>query len=142
MTVLDASCLVSLLRGEPGQSDVVAALTGDCVMNVLNRAEVVDRLVRGGAVADDVGADLDILGIVFEPLTVDLADAAARLRGRYYARTERPVSMADCVALATAMKQGSALATSDAVLALVTVAVQCQLVRIANSKGDYPLRET
>ncbi|MEY2416765.1 MAG: hypothetical protein QOH53_2099 [Ilumatobacteraceae bacterium] len=111
-------------------------------MNVLNRAEVVDRLVRGGGIADEVCADLDTLGITFEPLTVELADAAARLRGRYYARTGRPISMADCVALATAMKHGSASAISDAVLALVTVAVQGQLLRVANSKGEYPLRET
>ena len=110
-----------------------------CIVNVLNRAEVVDRLVRGGATADDVCADLDTLGIMFEPLTVELADAAARLRGRYYAPTERPLSLADCVALATAMELRSALATSDVHLATTCVEVGCAVREIANSKGVYPL---
>ena len=47
--------------------------------------------------------------------------------------------MADCVALATAMKSGSALATSDVHLAQTCVEVGCAVVEIANSKGAYPL---
>jgi PIN domain nuclease of toxin-antitoxin system len=137
--VLDGSCLVSLLRGEPGQSDVVSALTGDCLMNVLNRAEVVDRLARSGAAVEDVCADLDTLGLAFESLTIELADMAARLRTQHYHRSQRPLSMGDCVALATAMELGSALATSDVHLATTCVAVGCSVVQIANSKGVYPL---
>ncbi len=141
MIVLDASCMVSLFGGEPGQHDVVAALAAACAMNVLNRAEVIDRLARHGAIADDVAADLDTLGISFEPLTVELADKAATLRSRHYHRTERPLSMADCVALATAMGTDSALATSDVHLATTCTSVGCRVVEIANSKGAYPLRK-
>jgi hypothetical protein len=47
--------------------------------------------------------------------------------------------MADCVALATAMELGSALATSDVHLATTCVEVGCSVVQIANSKGVYPL---
>ena len=139
MIVLDGSCLVSLLRGEPGQSDVVSALTGDCLMNVLNRAEVVDRLARSGAAVDDVCADVDTLGVTFEPLTIDLADRAATLRSQHYHRSQRPLSLADCVALATAVELGAALATSDVHLATTCVDVGCRVVEIANSKGVYPL---
>jgi PIN domain nuclease of toxin-antitoxin system len=137
--VLDAACLVSLFRGEPGQHDVVDALTSACAMNVLNRAEVVDRLARSGAPADSVAADLDTLGISFEPLTIELADRAAVLRSRHYHRTERPLSMADCVALSTAMESRSALATSDVHLATTCVEVNCPVVEVANSQGEYPL---
>lgn len=139
MIVLDASCLVSLFRGEPGSSDVATAMFDQCIMNVLNRAEVIDHLTRRGATSDVVAAELDTLGINFEPLSIELADKAASLRSRYYARTERPISMADCVALSTAMELGSALATSDVHLATTCVEVGCQVVEIANSKGVYPL---
>ncbi len=76
----------------------------------------------------------------FEPLSIELADQAARLRSRHYHRTTRPLSMADCVALATAITSGSALATSDVHLAATCVEVGCGVVEIANSKGAYPLR--
>jgi PIN domain nuclease of toxin-antitoxin system len=139
VTVLDASCLVALLRGESGQSDVVAALTTECQMSVLNRAEVIDRMSRQGARPDDVAADLDILSIEFVPLTIDLADAAAQLRSRYYHRTERPLSMADCVALATAVDVDEALATSDAHLATIAAEIGCRVVAVANSNGIKPI---
>ena len=110
-----------------------------CSMNVLNRAEVIDQLTRRGAASDVVGAEIDTLGINFEPLSIELADQAAQLRSRHYHRTKRPLSMADCVALATAMASGSALATSDGPLAATCVEAGGSVVEIANSKGVYPL---
>jgi PIN domain nuclease of toxin-antitoxin system len=110
-----------------------------CIMNVLNRAEVIDHLTRRGATSDVVAAELDTLGIDFEPLSIELADTAGRLRSQHYHRSQRPLSMADCVALATAMKSGSALATSDVHLATICAEVGCPVVEIANSKGAYPL---
>ena len=139
MIVLDASCLVSLFRGEPGSDDVAAAMIDQCIVNVFNRAEVIDHLTRRGATSDVVAAELDTLGINFEPLSIELADNAGRLRSQHYDRSRRPLSMADCVALATAMELGSALATSDVHLATTCVEVGCPVVQIANSKGVYPL---
>jgi PIN domain nuclease of toxin-antitoxin system len=110
-------------------------------MNVLNRAEVIDRMARYGESADEVAADLDTLGISFESLTVETADQAARLRSRHYDRTKRPLSMADCVALATAMETKSQLATSDVHLAITSIDVGCHVVEVANSRGAYPLRK-
>lgn len=114
-------------------------MTDQCIMNVLNRAEVIDHLTRRGATSDVVAAELDTLGINFEPLSIELADTAGRLRSQHYHRSQRPVSMADCVALATATKSGSALATSDVHLATICAEVKCPVVAIANSKGAYPL---
>jgi PIN domain nuclease of toxin-antitoxin system len=116
-------------------------MVDQCIMNVLNRAEVIDQMTRRGAVSDVVGAELDTLGINFEPLSIELADKAARLRSRYYHPSQRPLSMADCVALATAMESGAALATSDVHLATTCVEVNCPVVEAANSKGRYPLRK-
>lgn len=138
MIVFDASCIVGLLRGEPGQSDAVAALTHECVMNVLNRAEVIDRIARRGASADDVAADLDTLGIEFVALDIDTADRAAALRAQHYHRSESPLSMADCVALATALTTNATLATSDTDLAAIGRANGCEILPFANSAGIYP----
>ena len=90
MILLDASCLVSLFGGEPGQTDVAATLAASCGMNVLNRAEVINRLARRGAAVDNVAADLDTLGISFESLTIEVADEAAKLRTQHYHRSQRP----------------------------------------------------
>ena len=114
-------------------------MVDQCIMNVLNRAEVIDHLSRRGAASDVVAAELDTLGIHFEPLSIELADKAGRLRSRHYDRSRRPLSMADCVALATATESGSAVATSDVHLATTCVDVGCPVVEIANSKGVYPL---
>ncbi len=138
MIVLDASCLVGLLLGEPGQPDIVAALTHECAMSVLNRAEVIDRITRKGAPGDDVAADLDTLGITYVALDADTADRAGKLRARHYHRTERPLSMADCVALATALAAQATLATSDAPLAATAHAEGCAVLPVANSAGIYP----
>lgn len=138
VVVLDASCLVSFLLGEPGQPDVVTTLTMDCAMSVLNRAEVIDRVARHGAAADDVAADLDTLGITFIGVDVDMADRAATLRARHYHRTECPLSMADCVALATALSTRATLATSDTHLATIARANNCAVLPVANSAGTYP----
>ena len=129
---------MGLLLGEPGQPDVVGALTHECMMNVLNRAEVIDRIARQGVAADDVAADLDTLGISYLALDVDIADRAAGIRARYYHRTESPLSMADCVALATALAAGATLATSDNHLATTAQANSCAVLPIANSSGIYP----
>ena len=114
-------------------------MVDQCIMNVLNRAEVIDHLSRRGAASDVVASELDTLGIHFEPLSIELADTAARLRSRQYDRNRRPLSIADCVALATATESGSALATSDVHLAQTCVEVGCAIVEVANSKGVYPL---
>ncbi len=114
-------------------------MTDQCIVNVFNRAEVIDHLTRRGATSDVVAAELDTLGINFEPLSIELADNAGRLRSQHYDRSRRPLSMADCVALATAMELGSALATSDVHLATTCVELGCPVVEIANSKGLYPL---
>jgi len=83
-------------------------------------------------------ADLDTLGIEFVALDVDTADRAAGLRALHYHRSDCPLSMADCVALATALAMGSTLATSDSALASIGHANGCAVLPVANSSGVYP----
>ena len=76
MTVLDAACLVALFRGEPGADAVGELIRAGAVLSAINRAETIDRLVRQGAGATDVRADLDVLELESPPVTTELADRA------------------------------------------------------------------
>jgi uncharacterized protein with PIN domain len=137
---LDAACLVALLRGEAG-APVVADLLragGGVLLSAANRAEVVDRLARQGAPSDAVIADLDLLELDAVDVTNAIADRAGQLRARYYHRTDCPLSLADCIALATAAAAGARLATSDAALARTARDAGVTVVAVPNSHGKAP----
>ena len=138
MTVLDAACLVALFRGEPGADAVGELIRAGAVLSAINRAETIDRLVRQGAGATDVRADLDVLELESPPVTTELADRAGVLRAPHYHRTTSALSLADCVALATAIDLDRPLATSDHALARVAWALGLDVCAIANSHGDAP----
>jgi PIN domain nuclease of toxin-antitoxin system len=116
--VLDAFALIAHFREEPAAEAVRSLLRqGDCVMNTVNLAEVIDQMVRV------VGADARTLesalsGLVAGPIdvmSVDEASAwrAATIRARHYHRKERDLSIADCILIATA-GPGDTIATGDA----------------------------
>jgi PIN domain nuclease of toxin-antitoxin system len=137
--VLDANCLIAHFLGEPGADDVAPLLrNGQCVMSTLNRAEVIDRLGRSGSPSADVIAAIEILEIDFADVDTAIADRAAALRSKHYHRTNRPVSLADCVALATAKGDGLQLATSDQDLAAMADDEGVAVVAVANSRGVRP----
>lgn len=139
MTLLDASCLISLFADEPGASTVEQVCnTTQVHISVLNRAEVIDVLGRRGALVDEVGADIDMLDIDEIEVTRDIADLAARWRAAHYHRVERPISLSDCIALASAASIGEPLATSDRVLAEVAMRVGVVIVPVPNSSGVSP----
>lgn len=139
MTLLDASCLISLFADEPGASTVEQVCnTTQVYISVLNRAEVIDVLGRRGALVDEVGADIDMLDIDEIEVTRDIADLAARWRAAHYHRVERPISLSDCIALASAASIGEPLATSDHVLAEVAMRVGVVIVPVPNSSGVSP----
>lgn len=139
MIVLDAFAVVAYLRAEPSADEVRQILTQDCSISALNLAEVVDQLVRVfGFDAEDVDGDLATLP--FGVLDVDEATAvrAARLRAAHYGSKTCPVSMADCVAAATALTLGAELATSDPDLANVARAHGIPVVALPDSTGRRP----
>jgi PIN domain nuclease of toxin-antitoxin system len=113
--LLDAYAAIAILKGEPAAKEIRPTLeAGDAVIHPLNLGEVIDRMSRlAGADPDDIEADVALLGVD----TVD-ADAATlvdagRWRTRHYHRTDRAVSLADCVAGLCAVTARLALATSD-----------------------------
>ncbi len=145
MTVLDAQAVVALLRGEPAAPDVAALLRdpSDRVsISAANIAEVIDVLVRlMGRNLEEVVERLDWLGA--GGLTVVAVDEgigrdAGRLHARRYDRKTSPLSLADCLALATARALQTALATSDGPLAAAARHENCDVIALPDSRGRRP----
>jgi PIN domain nuclease of toxin-antitoxin system len=144
LTVLDASALVAALVGEPAASEVSAILRRRPPPSISapNLAEVVDTLVRiMGRDPDAVRDSLDWLiagGLQVEPVWIPLARLAAKLRAQHYHRTDRPLSLADCLCLATAMSLTTALATTDPHLAALARDLGVEVIGLPDSTGRRP----
>jgi PIN domain nuclease of toxin-antitoxin system len=115
--ILDAYAVLALLKGEPAAEAVRRLVSSEPrpVLTAIGVAEVIDHLVRiEGASEEAAALDLAQLGLS-DPAPVDamLATAAGSLRARQYHRTNRAVSLADCVAAEAARAAGSALVTAD-----------------------------
>ena len=142
MTVLDAYAVLAYLRGETAAAEVATLLHDPTVLSAINAAEVVDQLVRVyRRDADDVHADLALLasaGMEIVPITESLGFHAGRLRARYYHRQRMPVSLADCMAAATALDRRKPLATSDPPLAQLVRAESGNVHGLPDSSGKLP----
>jgi len=107
-----------------------------------NAAEVVDQLTRVyGSDPDDVHADLALLanaGMQLAPVSADLGLLAGRLRAKHYHRDRVAVSLADCMAAATALSSNRPLVTSDPALAGVVRAEGGTIHGLPDSRGINP----
>lgn len=142
MTLLDASGLLSFLRAQPAEEEVAALLHGGgCAVPSSCLAEVVDRLIRrwGSSsenVAEQVGPLID------EALSVLALDSAIALRAGeiravHYHRRTAPLSLVDCVLLATAGPEDE-IATSDGAVATVAQKLGIAVVPLPDSNGRRP----
>lgn len=117
MILLDAYALVAFVAGGPAERDVRSLIRGgNCAIATVNLAEVFDVLERARQVPPERarGAIDPLLEGPVEPiaLTVELAREAAEIRARHYHRRSRPLSLADCVLLASGAS-GDGVATAD-----------------------------
>ena len=111
MKVLDASALVALLLGEPGQERVgEVVLSGEARMGAANWAEVAGILVRTGLAAREVKKALQELQIKVVPLDEGLAMAAGLMEAQ-----TRPLglSLGDRCCLALAERERATVLTAD-----------------------------
>ena len=142
MTVLDAYAVLAFLRAEPCADDVAGLLRAGTTLSAANAAEVVDQLTRVyGSDPDDVQADLALLsnaGMQLATVTADLGLLAGRLRAKHYHRERCAVSLADCIAAATALSSDQPLATSDGPLAAVMRAEGGVIHGLSDSRGARP----
>jgi PIN domain nuclease of toxin-antitoxin system len=135
MSVLDAYAVIAFLRNEAPADRVRGLLEdGAATISAVNVAEVVDVLVRAYRHPTmDVGEKLDWLaaaGLVTLPVDDDVARRAGALRAGHYHRRRSPISLADSVALATAISRADPLATSDAPLLEVARAEGCTVIAL------------
>jgi len=144
VTVLDAHAVIAFLTDEPARPRVEAILRTDGAavgIGAANLAECIDVLVRLKRVPGDQAADaLRLVLQRVEVLPVDeaIGRLAGALRARHYERDRRPLSLADCLALATAKILERPLATADPPLLEVAVAEQVEVIALPDQWADEP----
>jgi ribonuclease VapC len=106
--LLDASALLAVLLGEPGQEQVLAILDRSFIHSV-NVAEVIARLIRSGVPAKAAEAAVSELQLETEYEFREPA-ACGELLG---ATRELGLSLGDCVCLTTAAMSGAIAVTAD-----------------------------
>ena len=108
-TVLDASALLAMLRGEAGAKKVEGTLT-EASMSVVNMAEVASHFHKLGMPDEDVAAMLRPLPITLVPADADLAWEVGRLRSL---TVEAGLSLGDRFCLALAKRENMPAMTAD-----------------------------
>jgi predicted nucleic acid-binding protein len=144
--MLDASALLSLLLGQPAEAEVSALLRrGSCAIPAPCLAEVVDKLIRKYRVDPDAVSER--LGLLIDEtipvVSIDprIAWQAGELRAAHYHRKAAPLSLADCIVLATAGPDDE-IASSDATVIATAEKLGIGVVPLPDSKGRHPSSET
>jgi PIN domain nuclease of toxin-antitoxin system len=145
VTVFDASALLAFLADEPGAGAVeqrIREAGDDACISSVNLVEVVDKLIRGhGRSQEHVSETMDWLmagGLLFMPCDGDMGRLGGELRARHYRRNGSSLSLADCMALSTAISLGRPLATSDPALAAAARKEGVDVLVLPNSRGQTP----
>jgi uncharacterized protein with PIN domain len=142
VSVLDAQAVIAALVGEPAAGEVEELLRGSDGpprVSAANVAEIIDVLVRFRSLGiEPVEERLDWLvagGLEVVAVDDSLARHAGAVRSRHYHARQRPISLADCLALATALVLGDVLATSDPHLLDTATAEGCRVRALPDSRG-------
>ena len=145
MTVLDTQAIVAALTAEPAMPEVSRILHDhDSIpmVSAVTVAETMDVLVRGRRHrVEACDAQLQLLysgGLEVVPVDEEIGRLAGLLRARHWSRDRRPVSLADCTTLATAMICREPLATADAALIGAARAEGHPVVALLDSQGRLP----
>jgi PIN domain nuclease of toxin-antitoxin system len=144
VTVLDANTLIATFAGEPAANDVRPILqSGSAKIATANLVELYDRLMRLRQMPrGEVRRRLDTLRRVRRLSVVDLnegiATRAGELRALNYDRRTRRVSLADCVATATAEDLDEPIATTDRGLAEMARDIGVEVIALPDSRGNRP----
>ncbi len=145
LTILDAYGVVAAIAGERARADVERLRYGDdqsLRISAANLAEVVDRLVRvHGFPLRNVVRQVDLIragGLDLVVVDEAIGQRAGDLRAVHYHRERSAVSLADCLALATAESVGEALATPDPALAAMARAEGIEVIPLPDSRGRRP----
>ena len=108
--VFDATAVLALLQDEPG-ADVLRRLQGEAIVNAVNAAEVLGKLVSRGFPVYDAQAALEALHLEVEAFEPDMAAVSAQF-------VHKGVSLGDRCFLASARRHGSGWTSDHALSAL------------------------
>lgn len=140
MILLDAYALTALLANEPAAEEVGRLIAEDgVVVATPNLAETADRLARVyGIAVQRTRSAVESLEQSTD-LNVRAAERshawrAAELRAKHYHRTDRPLSLGDCLLLAMT-DEDDRVATSDPHVLATAAEEQIGSVVLANSRG-------
>lgn len=123
--VLDASALLALLDGEPGQ-EVVASLIPEAVIGSVNLAEVVGKLAERGMPEAEIRQALEGLALEVYPFDQEQAYTTGMLRP---STREYGVSLGDRACLAVAETLGLPAYTADRGWSKLDVDIEVRLIR-------------
>lgn len=134
MRLLDANALLALFFDEPAGPQVVELLEqGRCAVPATCLAEVTDRAIRrSGVPAASVTTQVNLLtegGLAVVEAGHQVALKAGRLRAEHYNRNTAPLSLADCVLIATATGRDQ-IVTSDGPIATVAGKLGIEVIRL------------
>jgi predicted nucleic acid-binding protein len=122
-TVLDAYALIALRLDEPAAGEVERILrSGDAAVTSVNYGEALDRLVRARQIPEP-RARAAFEGLFDTSLRrIDVGfpvvEMAVRLRAKHYHRERSPLSLADCICVASAGSDGAVATADKAMLAM------------------------
>jgi PIN domain nuclease of toxin-antitoxin system len=125
-TVLDAYALIALRLDEPAAEEVERILrSGDAAVTSVNYGEALDRLVRARRMPEPRvrTAFESLLDTSLRRIDVGfpLVETAVGLRAKHYHRDRSPLSLADCICVASAGPDGTVATADEAMLAMADV---------------------
>ena len=124
-SVMDASAVLALLRGEPGQDRVMAALP-TAAISAANYAEVISKLIEKGLpsrLAVSVTAELALEIVVLD------GASAIRVGVMHEATRGRGISLGDRACLSLAEQLGLPAITADRVWQTLELGIVIELIR-------------
>jgi ribonuclease VapC len=122
--VLDASAVLALLQEESG-SEQVASVISSSLMCVINEAEVIGRLIKGGQPPEQAISVVSRLSYRL----VDLDASLARRAGSWWAVTKpQGLSLADRCCLALAERERLPALTADESWTRIALDVEVRLI--------------
>ena len=130
-SVLDASALLTCLRGEPGSRTAEEALAAGAVINVVNYADVLSRLGDAGEEPSTAHCRLQdhrLIGGLLQVVSLTEDDAVAIARLRVATRTQG-LSVGDRACLATGLRLDRPVVTADRSWASLGVGLTIRLIR-------------
>ncbi|WP_372707012.1 type II toxin-antitoxin system VapC family toxin [Brevundimonas sp.] len=122
MSVIDASAVLAVIKGERGAEAAVGHLP-DAVISHVNLAEVIGRLARDGRDAAEIDAILDSLDLN----AVETTAGQARRAGAR--ATIKDLSLGDRFCIALAEERDEPLITADTDWAKLDVSVPLEMIR-------------